>query len=81
MSVVSGSGTLNAAGKLTIAGKTRDVTLSAKLKDLGNGMYEVSGMQPVKMTDHDMKTPTAMMGAIKVGDDVKIEYTVKFLVR
>lgn len=81
ISNVSSSGTVSASGKLTIAGKTKDVVLSAKMKDLGGGSYEVTGTHPVKMTEYDMKPPTAMMGAIKVGDDVRIEYTVKFIVR
>lgn len=81
VSQVSSSGTINASGKLTIAGKTRDVTLPAKLKDLGNGAYEVTGIFPLKMSEYDMKQPTALMGTIKVGDDVKVEYTVKFIVK
>lgn len=81
VSPVTGSGTISASGKLTIAGTTKPVSLSAKLKDLGNGVYEVSGMHPIKMSDYDMEQPTALMGTIKVGDDVKVEYTVKFYVK
>lgn len=81
ISPVTSSGSVSASGKLTMAGKTKPVSLSAKLKSLGNGVYEISGTQPIKMTDYGMDTPTALMGTIKVGDDVKVEYTVKFYVK
>jgi len=80
-SQLSASGTVSAHGKLTIAGKTKDVVLSAKVKNMGNGIYEISGTQPVKMSDHDMKAPTALMGTVKTGDDVRIEYKVKISVK
>jgi hypothetical protein len=81
VSPITSTGTVSASGTLTIAGKAKAVSLSAKLKSLGNGVYEISGTHPIKMTDYDMDPPTALMGTIKVGEDVKVEYTVRFYVK
>ena len=65
-------------GNLTIAGFTKKVSLSATGKIVKPGVYEFSGSIPVKMTDYKMKPPTAMLGMMKVGDDIKLKYTVTF---
>ena len=65
-------------GNMTIAGVTRKVTLTATGKIIKPGVYEFKGTIPVKMTDYKMKPPTAMLGLMKVGDDVKLKYTVTF---
>ena len=65
-------------GNLTIAGVTKKVALTAVGKIIKPGVYEFSGSIPVKMTDYKMKPPTAMLGMMKVGDDIKLKYTVTF---
>ena len=65
-------------GNMTIAGVTRKVTLTATGKIIKPGVYEFKGTIPVKLTDYKMKPPTAMLGIMKVGDDVKLKYTVTF---
>ena len=70
--------TVSVTGNMTIAGVTRKVTLTASGKVIKPGVYEFKGMIPVKMTDYKMKPPTAMMGMMKVGDDIKLKYTVTF---
>jgi len=59
-------------GNMTIAG----VTATGKI--IKPGVYEFKGTIPVKLTDYKMKPPTAMLGIMKVGDDVKLKYTVTF---
>ena len=65
-------------GNMTIAGVTRKVTLTSAGKIVKPGVYEFKGTIPVKMTDYKMKPPTAMLGMMKVGDDIKLKYTVTF---
>ena len=65
-------------GNLTIGGFTRKVALTAVGRVVKPGVYEFSGTIPVKMTDYKMKPPTAMLGMMKVGDDLKLKYTVTF---
>ncbi len=65
-------------GNLTIAGISKKVLLTALGKIVKPGVYEFSGSIPVKMTDYKMKPPTAMLGMMKVGDDIKLKYTVTF---
>ena len=65
-------------GNLTMAGVTKKVALTAVGKIVKPGVYEFSGSIPVKMTDYKMKQPTAMLGMMKVGDDIKLKYTVTF---
>ena len=65
-------------GNMTIAGVTRKISLSATGKIIKPGVYEFKGMIPVKMTDYKMKPPTAMMGVMRVGDDVKLKFSVTF---
>lgn len=66
------------AGNMTIAGVTKKVTLTAVGKTVKPGVYEFTGTIPVKMTDYKMKPPTAMLGVMRVGDDIKLKYTVSF---
>jgi polyisoprenoid-binding protein YceI len=65
-------------GKLTIAGATRETELLAtgKLNPADNSLF-VSGTKKMKMTDYNVKPPTVMMGTIKTGDDITINYNLK----
>lgn len=73
-----GSGTsVEVKGQLTLAGKTRNITLKVESSYLGNNIYEFSGIQPIKMTDYGINPPTALLGTLKTGDDVTIDYIIK----
>jgi hypothetical protein len=52
------------------------------LKSVGKvikpGVYKFEGSYSLKMTDYKMKPPTAMMGVMRVGDDVKLKFAVTF---
>ena len=67
--------TIKVSGNLTMAGTTKPITIEAKGKPLPNGDMEVSITRKLKMTEFNMKPPTVMMGAIKVGDEVTIVVT------
>jgi polyisoprenoid-binding protein YceI len=65
---------LKAAGKLTIAGVTRDVTMDVTGKRGADGQYVLTGEAPIRMTDFGIKPPTAMLNTIRTGDDVKVTF-------
>lgn len=69
---------VSVTGTMTIAGASRKVTLVSTGKIIKPGVYEFKGSIPVKMTDYKMKPPTAMLGVMKVGDDIKLKYSVTF---
>lgn len=64
--------TIKVLGSLTMAGTTKPITVEAKGKSLPNGDMEISIARKLKMTEFNMKPPTAMMGTIKVGDEVTV---------
>ena len=65
---------LDATGTLTMAGVTRPTELSVSYKILEGGDLVISGSRKLKMTDFKMEPPTAMMGTIKVGDEVEVRF-------
>jgi polyisoprenoid-binding protein YceI len=64
---------LTGTGKLTIAGETRDVPVNMNLEKWNEDSFTVSGSMKMKMSDFGVDPPTAMMGAIKTGDDIEIK--------
>ena len=61
-------------GKLTIAGVTREVEMTVNGSREADGRYVLTGQAPIRMTDYGIKPPTAMLGTIKTGDDVKVTF-------
>ncbi len=66
--------TLRANGTLRLAGAESAVTTEIAATRLADGSYKATGTVPVKMTAFAVKPPTAMLGAIKCGDDVKVRF-------
>lgn len=65
---------LETKGKLTIAGVTRDVAFDVQGSRNPDGKYTLVGQTPIRMSQYGIKPPTAMMGTIKTGDDVKVTF-------
>lgn len=65
---------VRANGKLTIAGTTRDVTMNVTAQRAGDRQYILTGETPIRLPDYGIKPPTAMLGAIKTGADVKVAF-------
>lgn len=65
---------IETTGNLTMAGTTKPVALAAKGKVLDNGDVQLTISKKLKMTDFKMIPPTAMLGAIKVGDEVTVNF-------
>lgn len=64
-------------GDLTIAGFTKPVTFEVETVQ-GTGTITVSGTSAFKLTDFKIDPPTALMGTIKTGDDVTVEFNLTF---
>jgi polyisoprenoid-binding protein YceI len=65
---------LDTRGKLTIAGVTRDVAMQVNGTREPGGAYVLTGQLPIRMSDYGIKPPTAMMGTIRTGNDVKVTF-------
>jgi len=65
-------------GNLTMAGVTRKVELKSTGVNNKSGAYAFKGSISLKMSDFKMKPPTAMMGVMKVGDNITLKYDATF---
>lgn len=71
--------TLVANGTLTMAGVTKSVELHLIYKVLPGGELQISGTHSLLMSNFNMEPPTAMMGTIKVGDEVVVNLEIILL--
>lgn len=65
---------VSTSGNLTIACKTKYVTISAKAKPLGSNKFRFVGSKKLKMTSFGIDPPTAMFGTMTTGDNITIKY-------
>lgn len=68
------SGRLDVAGALTIAGTTRRVRLTVTGQLLPSGRAHLTGSLPLKLTDFNVKPPTALLGLIRVHDRIAVHF-------
>lgn len=62
-------------GVMEIAGKKQTTNISFDLVSSNNG-YTLTGAKLINMPEYDVTPPTALMGTIKTGADVTIEYNI-----
>ncbi len=67
------------SGLLTIAGKTKEVDVTVNFNTQNPQKLEVTGEVPLKMSDFHIDQPTALMGTIKTGDEIRIKFDLEFL--
>lgn len=67
---------LSTTGYLTIAGATNKIDLSVQGKVGGDGSITFNGSKKLKMTDYNIKPPTALLGTLTTGDEVEIVFQV-----
>lgn len=65
-------------GMLTIAGKTKEVNVVSNFRFKTSNTFTVTGEAPLKMSDFNIDPPTAMLGALKTGNEVTIKYDFEF---
>lgn len=66
-------GKANIAGKLSIAGTSKNITLPVTVVKKGNA-YSISGTEIIKMSDFGMSRPGFM--GVKTGDDVTVKVNI-----
>jgi polyisoprenoid-binding protein YceI len=65
----------NVVGKLEIAGVSRNVELPFAGEVKSGDNVSVSGSFRMKMSDYGIVPPSVMMGTIKTGDEITLEYS------
>lgn len=63
-------------GKLTVAGTSRDITVPTTCTRNANGSLACTGSIAMKMTDFGVKPPVLMMGTLKTGNDITVDFNV-----
>ncbi len=63
-------------GNLTIAGVTKPTELVLHFKSTPAGDLQVTGSRKILLSDHGIKAPSFMLGAMKVGNEITITYDV-----
>lgn len=64
-------------GNLTIAGVTKEVKFSANYSVV-NGKLIFKGVHTFKMTDFEIDPPTAVMGTIKTGNQITVQFKLEY---
>jgi polyisoprenoid-binding protein YceI len=66
--------TIDVKGTLSMGGTTNPIDLKLNYKVLPNDELQVTGSKKLRMTNFKMEPPTAVMGTIKVGDEVVVTF-------
>lgn len=69
---------VNATGTLTIAGVSKVITLQVNGEVKSDNTIVCSGQEKIKLTDYGIQPPSFMLGAMKVGNDLSIAFTLHF---
>jgi polyisoprenoid-binding protein YceI len=65
-------------GKLTIAGVTKETDMDVYAVVNKNGSITCTGSDKLLMTDYQVKPPKFMLGAMKTGDAITLNYTLLY---
>ena len=65
-------------GKLSVAGKTNEESFKVYSLVLPDGTVQFKGEVSFPMSKYGIEPPTAVMGTIKTGDDIKIKFSVVY---
>ena len=68
-----------ASGNLTIAGATKAVTLNTTAVLNADGSISCSGTLPLKLSEFNIDRPSFMLGTMKVGDGLTLNYSLVFV--
>jgi len=69
---------VNATGALTIAGVSKLITLQVNGEVKAGNTILCTGQKEIKLTDYGIQPPSFMLGAMKVGNDLIISFTLNF---
>lgn len=68
-----------ASGTLTIAGKSNSVSIPFTGEVNSNNIIKIAGSREIRLQDFNVDPPTAMMGTLKTGETVTIEFNLEFV--
>lgn len=63
-------------GNLTIGGQTRPVGVDVELEPAADGLHAHGALQ-IRQTDYGIKPYSALMGMLKVADEVEVDFSVR----
>lgn len=66
------------SGSLNLAGATQEISLTGAYQVGDNGNITITGVETIDMEDYGVKPPTAMMGTLKTGKEVDVEFNITF---
>jgi len=75
----TGTNTYNAVitGDLSIAGVTKSVPVNVVITQSETN-FNIKGEKALKMTDFGVTPPTALLGTLKTGDDITIDFNLNY---
>lgn len=69
---------LKTHGALTIAGVTKEIMMDVHCLVNSDGTITCTGTETLNMTDYQVKPPTFMLGAMKTGDALTLDFTMVY---
>jgi len=69
---------IKSTGTLSIAGTSKTIVMQVNGSMNDDNSITCSGQQKIKLTDFNIQPPSFLMGAMKVGDDLTIQYGLTF---
>ncbi len=70
---------ITAVGNLSIAGATKPVTLNTSAVVNADGSVSCSGTLALKLSEFNIERPSFMLGTMKVGDAMTLNYSLVFV--
>ena len=67
---------LDTTGKLTISGTTRTIEMKLAGQVDSDGILRFQGKKDLKMTDFNIKPPTALFGTIKSDNEISVSFNI-----
>jgi polyisoprenoid-binding protein YceI len=69
---------IKSMGKLTIAGVTKEAAMDVYCVVNKDASIRCSGTETLKMSDYKVQPPSFFLGAMKTGDDLKLDFNIAF---
>ncbi|HTB32943.1 MAG TPA: YceI family protein [Bacteroidia bacterium] len=74
------STTISAKGTLFIAGVNKSIDMQVKVAAPNQGYLTFEGSKTVKMSDYGISPPTALLGTLRTGDEITINFKTIFTI-
>ena len=76
--VEKGKYTIKTTGRLTIAGVTQTINMAVHAVVNADNTIVCTGSEPLKLTDYKIEPPSFMLGAMKVKNDLTIQFNLVY---